>query len=322
MGIFGSDKNPQVVSEKDLNEIYDSFQSMGSSPVTLGHDFSSTDPRLGEVIELELKDGELYGVVKEHDALAAAVDEGFFPDCSIGAERSSETGKMYLHHLAYLGEEPPAIKDLRTKVKQSLGIAASDSGTVVIFPATKNSFEIKLSDMTKGVFMNEEDLKKKVAELEAENAKLKAEAEKAESGGDGAELEKLKAENDALKKKLISFQEKYPEDSLALSDASPQVRQLMASLRKTKRDEILSLAKGKLSPAQQNAVLALSDSLPVGELSLSDGKKLSAHDCLKNLLEQLPSASWANEVISLSDADAGGGEKKEAVSAAKMFAHV
>ncbi|MEL5720887.1 MAG: hypothetical protein P1P59_07140 [Treponemataceae bacterium] len=316
-GVFGSTENPQRVSEKDLQEIYESFQDMNSSPITIGHNFSANEPRLGNVVGLELKDGVLYGITEEQDALAKAVDDGFFTDVSIGAKRSAETGKMYLHHLAYLGEEPPAIKDLRSKVKNSLAISASDTN-VVFFPATKNNFS--LSDKTKGVFMNDEELKKKIAELEAENEKLKAEAEKANAEGDNsedAEVKKLRSENAELKKKLDAFLQKYPEDDLALSDASPQTKSLMAELRKGKRNELLSLAKNKLSPACEPALIALSDSLSVtGELALSDGEKMSAHDCLKSILNELPHQMWTEDVIALSDTKE---KKTEPVDVNKMM---
>ena len=69
-GVFGSAENPQTVTEQDLKEIYESFAEMNSSPIVLGHDFSGSNPRFGEVVGLELKDGFLYGITKEQDVLA------------------------------------------------------------------------------------------------------------------------------------------------------------------------------------------------------------------------------------------------------------
>lgn len=320
-GIFGSTENPQVVTEKDLQEIYNSFSQMNGSPVTLGHDFSSNAPRLGDVIALELKDGELYATVKEQDALTEAVEQGFFPDVSIGAKRSAETGRLYLHHLAYLGEEPPAIKNLRSSITSSLAaIAASDIKDVILFPSANAKF-VALSDSELGGSnMNEEELKKKIAELEEQNKALKAELEKAkESGGcDSGDSEKLKAENEQLKAKLSKLAEKYPEEELALSDTSPQARALMAELRKSKKEALLNIAKNKLPPSCNPALIALADSIPVtGDIALSDGSKSSEYDCLKTILEAIPEQVWSVDVIGLSDS--GIEKKQEPVSATAMM---
>lgn len=78
-GTFGSKENAQTVTEKDLEELCDSFKTMNTSPITIGHDFKAQDPRLGNVVALEMKDGVLYAKTQEHDALFSAVEDGFFP---------------------------------------------------------------------------------------------------------------------------------------------------------------------------------------------------------------------------------------------------
>ncbi|WP_187426507.1 hypothetical protein [Treponema phagedenis] len=206
-GVFGSQSNTQIVSEQDLQEIYESFTAQDSSPITIGHVTEAAEPRLGSVVSLELKDGILYGIIEEQDELAKAVDAGFFPECSIGAKRSGETGKLYLHHLAYLGEEPAAIKSFKKNIKEKIQL--DDSGVIHAFPAV---WKITLSDMDEGVKkMNElDEAKKRIAELEAELQRLTAELEAAKAGsnGSGEDFEKLKTENEELKRKLLAFQEK------------------------------------------------------------------------------------------------------------------
>jgi hypothetical protein len=86
-GTYGAGGNPKAVTAKDLKEIED---------------------------------------IEEHDILADAAGSGYYPDVSIGARRRAEDGKMYLHHLAYLGQEPPAIENLIAEIKEPLGIAAAD----------------------------------------------------------------------------------------------------------------------------------------------------------------------------------------------------
>jgi hypothetical protein len=58
--------------------------------------------------------------IEEGEALADAVDAGYYPDVSIRAKQRAADSKMYLVHLAYLGQEAPAIKDLAASVKESL----------------------------------------------------------------------------------------------------------------------------------------------------------------------------------------------------------
>ena len=318
-GTFGSTEHPQTVTDKDLQEIYESFSDMNSSPIILGHNFSGENPRFGDVVGLELKDGGLYGITQEQDALAEAVEQGYFPDRSIGAKRSAETGKLYLHHVAYLGEEPPALKNLRTSIKDSLAaIAASDITDVQMLPSVKTKV-IALSDIG-GSKVNEEELKKRIAELEDQNATLKQELEKAKQAGSSSEeAQKLKTENEELKTKLAKIAEKYPEEELALSDINPQTKALMAELRKNKRENLLALAKEKLPPCAHGAVLSLADALPAsGTIALSDGKQTTHFDLLKDVLNALPDQVLTQEVIGLSDPAGENGAKALAAPQSMM----
>jgi len=142
-GIFGSADNPQIVAEKDLQEIAETFPEIGKAPVTFGHWPDPARPRLGNVISVtwDPEAKVLSGTIEEQDELAKAVDEGYYPDVSIGAKRRAVDGKMYLHHLAYLGEEPPAIKDLLSAINKELmpDIAASDFDGAVSLPDPKTA---------------------------------------------------------------------------------------------------------------------------------------------------------------------------------------
>lgn len=137
-GIFGTADNPQIVTEKDLEEIAETFPDVQKAPVTFGHWPDPARPRLGNVIAVQWNPETkvLTGTIEEQDELAKAVDEGYYPDVSIGAKRRAIDSKMYLHHLAYLGEEPPAIKDLVASINKELlpDIAASDFDGAISFP--------------------------------------------------------------------------------------------------------------------------------------------------------------------------------------------
>ncbi|EFW38978.1 hypothetical protein [Treponema phagedenis] len=319
-GVFGSQSNTQIVSEQDLQEIYESFTAQDASPITIGHVTEAAEPRLGSVVSLELKDGILYGIIEEQDELAKAVDAGFFPECSIGAKRSGETGKLYLHHLAYLGEEPAAIKSFKKNIKEKIQL--DDSGVIHAFPAV---WKITLSDMDEGVKkMNElDEAKKRIAELEAEVQKLTAELEKAKAGsnGSGEDFEKLKTENEELKRKLLAFQEKHPEDELSLSDSDPRTKMLLNELRKTKTASLMQAAKGKVPAAHLKDLEVLANGLTLSnELLLSDGKKASSIETLTAIFNAMADPVLGTEIV-LSDPEAksAGQGASYASSAAKLM---
>jgi hypothetical protein len=96
----------------------------------------------------------LIGTTEVQDELAEAMDKGYSPDVSIGAKQRAVDGKMYLHHVAYLGEEPPAIKDLVNKIQVSLNpaatpLAASDAQGVIQLPSLSAN-PLVLSDSSAG----------------------------------------------------------------------------------------------------------------------------------------------------------------------------
>ena len=248
-GIFGSIDNPVVVKESELEEIAETFPEIKKAPVKLGGHWTENRPRLANVISVtyDKKTKTLLGEVEEQDELSAAVDAGYYPDVSIGAKQRASDGKMYLHHLAYLGDEPPQIKDLESQIAENLSeaeknIAASDATSdkdVRSYPSTSEK-RLYLSDTENqkekindgGLSMTEEEIKA----MQAEN-------------------ERLKAENESKEKML--------------SDS-------MAAARERDKEALRKAAEGKVTQPQMDGLMALCDSFQDGktiELSDSDGKK-------------------------------------------------
>ena len=131
-GTYGSRENSKTVTEEDLKEIAESYTPGDSVPVTItenGHPENGANfPKLGDVTNVyyDEETKELRGDVEMNEALAKAFEDGFYDSWSIGAKTNPD-GKLYLHHLAFLGEIPPAIKDLREKIKDSLNLDFADS---------------------------------------------------------------------------------------------------------------------------------------------------------------------------------------------------
>lgn len=124
VGNFGG----QEVTEEYLAEISKNFT--GNVPVVLdlkGHPKGEilNYPKMGEVITVWLDNSILYGVLELQPVLAGAMDGGYYDSWSIGAKQNS-SGEFYLHHLALLGEMPPAIKEVRETVLKQLEIPRTE----------------------------------------------------------------------------------------------------------------------------------------------------------------------------------------------------
>jgi hypothetical protein len=254
-GIYGTADNPRFVTEKDIAEIAETFSDVHRAPIQFGHNTNAAAPRLGNVISVysDPDSKTLYADIEENDTLADAVDSGYYPDVSIGAKQRAKDGKMYLHHLAYLGQEPPAIKDLIAEIKEPMGIAAADNEDIVQFPPP-GDFLMNLSDPVhpkKGdaALTNEEAQK-----LRDENARLKSEIEKRD---------------------------------LALSDSAKQ--KTAADIGRLKA----ALNGSKIPALQQERFLQIAAALEPGKtIELSDGsggtEKMSAVDALIKAVSAIP----------------------------------
>lgn len=313
-------KDGVVITEKMLKEIYDNFQAVNSAPVTLTHNIQADTPRLGSVTKLYLKGGSLYARVNEKPALSKAVDEGYYPECSIGAKQNYQ-GKWYLHHLAYPGEEPPAIKDLKNNIKEALlATDKNDNSNILILPSVKILPEknIHFSDEGENNMDELEKAKQRIAELEAELAEAK-------KAGDKPDDNALKQENETLKKQLADLQARldkakseHPE--IELSDADATTRMLYAELQASKKTALRKAAEGKIPKHALDRLVALSDSLSVSKsITLSDSKeKESVIDVLTGVFEALPDNKFLQNELTLSDAQ--GGEKEKPVDYAALLA--
>jgi len=267
-GIYGSTGNPQIVSTKDIKEIEETFADARRAPVQFGHNIAAADPRLGNVVNVYSgnEGTSLYADIEEHDTLADAVDAGYYPDVSIGAKQRAKDGKMYLHHLAYLGQEPPAIKGLIAEIKEPLGIAATDnSGIQVLFPPL-GEFKMNLSEPIK---LKQEDSKvdkEEAQELRKENERLKNELDKR-----NLEL------SDSLKQKTAADAERLKAAMNAAKIPIPQQErflQIAGALESGKTIELSDGYGGTETMSGLDALIQAVSAMPppvqTGALNLSD----------------------------------------------------
>jgi hypothetical protein len=317
VGIFGSKDNPQIVNEKDLKEIAETFAEIKKAPVSLnGHWPDPASPRLGNVVGVSYdeKTQTLTGEIEEEDALAESVDAGYYPDVSIGAKQRASDGRMYLHHLAYLGEEPPAIKDLVKEIKADLGIAAGDAAGVRVLPSPSEK-RLYLSDIPPE---NKNFLNDMESGPQSGTGQPSSPEGRAGGGADSAknqskevnvteeEARKLRQENERLKAE-------NEEKKLALSDAEKRKREADRERLKAAMDS------AKVPQAAREKALRLCDAMEGGKtIELSDteapeGKRsVSAAVCLIEIVTAFPKPVETG-VMNLSD----GSGTDDAASAGK-----
>jgi len=263
-GIYGTADKPITISTKDIKEIVETFSDIQHAPIQFGHETKAAIPRLGNVVSVysDHDGNSLYADIEEHDTLAAAVDEGFYPDVSIGAKQRAKDGKMYLHHLAYLGQEPPAIKDLIAEIKEPLEIATDDSAGIVLFPPLCD-FQMNLSESIKPKKEELSLTKEEAQKLREENERLKSELAKSKIELSDSISQKITADIERLKSALntagipIGHQER--------------LIQIAAAIEPGKTIE-LSDGKGKISAVDALicAVSCFRPPVQTGQLNLSD----------------------------------------------------
>lgn len=296
VGVFGSIENPTAVRESDLIEIAETFKEIKTAPVKLGSHWSENRPRLGQVVAVEYdkKNKRLMATIEEQDVLAKAVDEdGYYPDVSIGAKQRASDGKMYLHHLAYLGDEPPAIKDLEQQIAKNMeeaekkDIAASDADKDFWICPSPTEKSLTLSDSNGSVKEPSDNKEGQMTEAE-----IKALQE---------ENVRLKAENEA-KEKMLSDSAK-----------AQHLRE---------KEELRKAAEGKVTQPEMEKLMALADSFENGktiQLSDSDGKKTEERPLavLAGIFDGMKTKVSEGE-MNLSDTE----EKPHKNLAAKMLGNV
>jgi hypothetical protein len=332
-GIFGSKDDPQIVTSRDLKEIGETFADVIRAPVVFGHWPRPEDPRLGNVAAVSYDEAaqSLSAEIEEDDALAGAVDAGYYPDVSIRAKQRVTDGKMYLVHLAYLGQEAPAVKGLAASVKESLGIAAAEALGARAFPSLSEK-RLYLSDTPPENFLT----KNMDDPPGAGNGPQPGPGEgsgAAGTGGDSAGSESPPTQKEAGAmteedaRKLREENERLKAESrakdLALSEAAGKQREAA-------RERLKAAMDGKVPKGLQDKALELSGAFDEGKaIELSDeaapgGKrKISGQELFLEFVSALPRPVEPG-TLSLSDAPAAAGVsgKPDAAARRKMLAAV
>jgi hypothetical protein len=246
---------------------------------------------------------------------------------SIRAKQRATDGKMYLVHLAYLGQEAPAVKDLAASVKGLLGIAAADTSGARAFPSPSEK-QFYLSDTPPEIFLTSDTAEPSgtgsgpqprpgersgAAGTGGASAGAEGPKKQEEVGMTEEEAQKLREENERLKA------ESQAKD-LALSEAANKQREAA-------RERLRAAMDGKAPKGLQGKILELSGAFDEGKaIELSDeaapgGKrKTSGMELLLEIVSALPRPVEPG-ALSLSDSPpaAEGSGKPDAAARRKML---
>ena len=289
-----------------MQEIAETFAEIKTAPVKLGGHWTENRPRLGNVVSVEYdkKSKKLFATIEENDVLAKAVDEeGFYPDVSIGAKARASDGKMYLHHLAYLGDEPPAIKDLEQSIATEIKNGEADATQIAAADDDKATLKTYPSSNATQLFLSDTDLNQSTKVEDKEKSQTEEIMTKEE------EFKAMQEENAKLKAELEA-KDKMLSDSKAAQHAAD-------------KENLKKACEGKVTESELEQILALSDSFAEGRtITLSDGDKKTGERPTQILARIFQNVSKKVEpgILNLSDSSSKT-EKVESLSK-KMIANV
>ncbi len=279
----GVQSNGQVITLDDLIQVTKNFNPDAPVPVTPGHPKSDSAPALGRVRKVAVEDGVLVGEVFRSPAMIRLEEEGHYAGWSVGLHRKPDN-TFYLHHLAALGQHPPAseIKDLGV-----VELAQPAGDDLIILDQKFKEDDVGVDEKTqklideavkKALEQSRRDDAAKIAELE----KKLAEAEKktaAETGGDKPADDKSNKEKEDGGKDNADDQGGNKELSVALKALASERRKGLIEAGNKK-----GLTEEHLKP-----VLELLDKQPV--VNLAAAEENNPYDLVRKFIEGLPEPS-------------------------------
>ena len=114
MARAGLADNGKRLTPEIIREVVETFPEVGEAPVVIGHQFADYMSAFGWVKSVWANEDAtlLFGEVELLPPLKDSYEEGYYRKWSVGIYKRPRDGKRYLHHLAFLGAVPPAIKGL------------------------------------------------------------------------------------------------------------------------------------------------------------------------------------------------------------------
>jgi len=314
----GNHRNGQYLTKTDLEQAIKNFKD--TRPVTIGHIKNGKEPKYGDVKTLSIKGNRLIGDVSLLPEVEPLFKKGLYNKWSSGFKKNNDIG-TYLHHLALLGGEPPAIEGLNVvefvdnaecKMKNAEWLKMQNAELLKRNEKTGDIQFLVFSDQiikekNKEGKKMDEDLKKALEGIQKSIDELSKRVETIEKGKDEAKKEDnptLEKENEELKK---------------------QVKEFADSIKKNKSDNLKKMLEGKIPKEKVDALIGKLDKADTS-FDFSDGDchepkgsrndgRLDIYDLIVNTFSGIPEAVKEGE-INFSDG------KNPSISTSEILAKV
>jgi hypothetical protein len=282
----GQQRNGQTVTLAHLTQAVESYEPTARPPVSLGHPTDSRVLAFGRAQAPRIEAGALVLEIAYTPELERLEDGGYVEGFSAGLYPHPSTGRYYLHHVAALGELPPAAD---TKTLAADVLPPFDAGKVLALAAEPIRDKTGAPDMTKeelqaaiaaGLAPVNEQIKTLAADLE----RVKAAAKPADGKGDDDGAGKPPAADPQIKVQLDAALATIASDRIALVAEGMRAKGLSDDQAKPLLDMLRALPPVELaadtpeSPyARMRAhIAALADPTPADDitrpLELADAK--------------------------------------------------
>ena len=318
-----------VIDEKMVSEMIENFKNkvLDYVPVPLGHPYDSSmlaKLNTGEVIELEVRDDGLYGLIEIRDEeVIKKIDNNLIPNVSMGFDlqyKDKKDGSLKGVVLEHVG----LVTDPYLKGMKAFEAALSDMQTTAIVLSDSSNKGKEKEEMNKVKVKNDRDFDIEVKYTENDEeltATVKA-GEEVEVPKDQAETVKKqiseakkaeedtesKKESDSVENNELSDQEneakKLSDERAAFevekAEFAKQKAELSAKEAEAEYQKLLS--EGKILPAQKDAYMGLCTAREQ-KVQLSDKETKSVQTLLSELFAAMPDMRLLSE-----DGGAGNGE--------------
>ncbi len=275
----GIQKNGQPVTKAQLESVVRNYKSDARPPVTPGHPDKGSDKiaALGRASNLRTEAGTgdkagktvLVGEVIYTPEMESLEDSGEFEGFSAGIHPvPDKDGEWYMHHLAFLGQLPPAAD---TKTRDVVNLSDSDFCDNAIYLSAEVGAQSGSDDNETGITMKKDELKALMGEtvkeqLEAMGIKPNAPAPTQKGGEPNKDGETTQAEGDKPNAAVTAMQDTLAGD---------------------RKETLTELANSReMSDELRTSVKAMIDGASAIELCApGDGNR---YNQLKNMLTAMP----------------------------------
>lgn len=324
-----------VIDEKMVSEMIENFKNkvLDYVPVPLGHPYDSSmlaKLNTGEVIELEVRDDGLYGLIEiRDDEVIKKIDNNLIPNVSMGFDLQYKDKKdgslkgVVLEHVGLVTD--PYLKGMRAfeaalSDMQTTAVVLSDSSNKGKEQEKMNKIKVKNDrdfDVKVKYTENDEELTATVkAGEEVEVPEDQSEAVKQQiAEAEKAEEEKNKEETDAAENNELSDQEseakKLSDERAAFEAEKAEFAKKKAELsaKEAEAEYQKLLSEGKILPAQKDAYMALCTAREQKvQLSDKETKSVQIQTLLSEFFAAMPDMRLLSEDGGSSKSEGNGDE--------------